>query len=157
MSKSVSMGAILKAVNEDIKNLDKNNIDGESSRTPTLHDKYTRLLYYEKVELESMKLAMKVLYRKLTEYYSGKADPEEYKKKPFAIKLKKDIDLYIESDETYIAAQQQVILQTEKVEYLKGIVNQINSRSFHLNNMLNYQRFKHGADKLGDHNYMDND
>ena len=144
--------------------------DWEASRIPTLHDKYRKILYFEKVELERMKAGLLPLIRKKRKYYKdGPANKEEEKKEgPFGERLigkfnigtdptsksKKEkqmievVELYVESDPDMIAARELVTKQAEKVEYLKDTLEELRKKSFHLSNIINTQRFKHGLDKM---------
>lgn len=127
-------------------------VDWESSRSQSLHQKYRKILFYEKTELDRMRNGVKPLIRLKTEYYTGKASPEIYKEKPFDFRLrtiKSEIDLYLDSDSELIEAFNFISLQAEKVELIKDTLDDIRKRSFNLSTILNSQRFKHGLDNLG--------
>ena len=86
------------------------------------------------------------LYREKWEYYSGKSDPQVYILKPFNLKiLRTDVDKYINADEVVQKA-------TQKVEYLKVVVDfldrtlrQITNRTFTIKNAIDWKRFTSGA------------
>jgi ethanolamine utilization cobalamin adenosyltransferase len=143
--------------------------DWESSRIPALHAKYRKILYFEKLEYERMKAAMMPVLRYKKEYYGGKCEPEVYKKQPFNLKLegkitktrikdgilipeiiKDELGMYVEADPDVIKLKELLTAQLEKVEYLKDMLEDIRKRSFHISNIINTQRFKHGLDKQKD-------
>jgi Recombination, repair and ssDNA binding protein UvsY len=125
----------------------KSEIDSESERTAKLHDKYIRLYLDELHELRRMERGMKLLLKKKTEYYLGKADPEVYKEKPFDLRvkpIKTDLKLYLDADPDMQAAQEIVDLQQRKVDYLKEKLGQINQRGFQINAINEWNKFSHG-------------
>ena len=67
--------------------IDPELLDEESIKIPQLHSKY--LKYLSDVKLLKIKKEMeyKVLLREKFEYYTGKADEEVYKEKPFDLKI----------------------------------------------------------------------
>ena len=69
--------------------IDPELLDEESIKIPQLHSKY--LKYLSDVKLLKIKKEMeyKVLLREKFEYYTGKADEEVYKEKPFDLKILK--------------------------------------------------------------------
>jgi hypothetical protein len=129
-------------------------VDWESGRTQQLHQKYRKLLYFEKVVLNEMKSGMAPLIRDKKEYYTGKAPEEVYKEKPFPLRLdtkgsrvlREELSMYLDADPEIMEAKRLINLQEEKVEYLKDTLNDIIRRSFHLSNIMKSLMFKHGLD-----------
>jgi hypothetical protein len=79
-------------------------------------------------------------------FFTGKAEPEEYKDKNFDLKvLRQDVDKFIDSDD-------EIIKQRQKIEYLKQIchycestLKQINNRTFQIKNAIEWKKFTMGS------------
>ena len=126
--------------------IDDTELDLESLKTPQLHSQYlktysTYALMMKKAEGDYSKLHIKKWL-----FFTGKADPEEYKEKNFDLKvLRQDVDKFIDSDD-------EIIKQRQKVEYLKQICNyceqtlkQINNRTFQIKNAIEWKKFTMGS------------
>ena len=129
---------------KDLK-IDDTELDLESLKTPQLHSQYlktysTYALMLKKAEGDYSKLHIKKWL-----FYTGKAEPEEYKEKNFDLKvLRQDVDKFIDSDD-------EIIKQRQKIEYLKQIchycestLKQINNRTFQIKNAIEFMRFNAG-------------
>ena len=126
--------------------IDDTELDTESLRTPTLHNKY--LQYYNKFNLllKKSQWEERTLQREKWEYYTGKSDPSVYKEKPFDLKvLKNDVHIYINADEDIQKVQAKIVYQEAIVNYLEQILRMINNRSFTIKNAIEWRRFTSGA------------
>jgi|TARA_B100000085_G_C18288317_1_gene409104 hypothetical protein len=130
---------------KDLK-IDDTELDLESLKTPQLHSQYlktysTYALMMKKAEGDYSKLHIKKWL-----FYTGKADPQEYKEKNFDLKvLRQDVDKFLDADD-------EIIKQRQKVEYLKQICNyceqtlkQINNRTFQIKNAVEWKKFTMGS------------
>tara|TARA_R100001460_G_scaffold3882_1_gene11267 strand:- start:837 stop:1265 length:429 start_codon:yes stop_codon:yes gene_type:complete len=130
---------------KDLK-IDDTELDLESLKTPQLHSQYlktysTYALMMKKAEGDYSKLHIKKWL-----FYTGKADPQEYKDKNFDLKvLRQDVDKFIDADD-------EIIKQRQKVEYLKQIcgycestLKQINNRTFQIKNAIEWKKFTMGS------------
>ena len=130
---------------KDLK-IDDTELDLESLKTPQLHSQYlktysTYALMMKKAEGDYSKLHIKKWL-----FFTGKADPEEYKEKNFDLKvLRQDVDKFIDSDD-------EIIKQRQKIEYLKQIchycestLKQINNRTFQIKNAIEWKKFTMGS------------
>lgn len=150
---------LMAMVDEDIgKPLRRDLVDWEASRTQSLHQKYRKILYAERVELNRMQSGIDPLRKqKRIEYLEGdsplRLDPKKKittEEKTASKKVIKDeVMFWIDADPDVMKARELVSLQAEKVEYLKDVLDDIRKRSFHLGIILNTQRFKHGLENLG--------
>ena len=126
--------------------IDDTELDLESLKTPQLHSQYlktysTYALMLKKAEGDYSKLHIKKWL-----FFTGKAEPQEYKDKNFDLKvLRQDVDKFIDSDDD-------IIKQRQKVEYLKQICNycentlkQINNRTFQIKNAKEWKKFTMGS------------
>ena len=126
--------------------IDKTQLDVESLAIPSKFNKYYKILMVEKVTFRKLESEYNVLYRRLWEYYSGKADAQTYRDRPFSIKLLKvDLPMYINSDAGIIAKSQILELQREKIKYLEQVLSVINNRSFQISNAINFLKFTNGG------------
>ena len=78
--------------------------------------------------------------------HTGKADPEEYQNENFDLKvLRQDVDKFLDADDS-------IIKQRQKIEYLKQIckfcedtLKQINNRTFQIKNAIEWKKFTEGS------------
>ncbi len=126
--------------------IDDTELDLESLKTPQLHSQYlktysTYALMMKKAEGDYSKLHIKKWL-----FFTGKADPQEYKDKNFDLKvLRQDVDKFIDADD-------EIMKQRQKVEYLKQIcsyceqtLKQINNRTFQIKNDIEWKKFTMGS------------
>ncbi len=126
--------------------IDEDVLDIESIKIPQLHSKY--LNYLSDVRLIKIKKEQdyKKLLRDKYEYYTGKADSEVYKQKPFDLKiLKQDVQLYIESDEEIQKSLSMLNYYKEMIFVLEKILDNINTRGFQIKNSIDWQKFMQGT------------
>ena len=123
-------------------------LDKESLKIPSLHNKYLKIYTSENLHLKKMSHDFKEMERHKFEYYSGKMSEEDLKEQgwdQFAHKLlKQDIPRYLESDRELIKLLLKIDYQKEKVETVKSIMTNINGRSFYINNAITWQKFLNG-------------
>jgi len=135
---------IMESWDKDSK-LDETELGAESTKIPTLHNKYLKIFLAERVRLFQMKADLKKKRRVLLEYYLGELDQEELKelgRDQFYKKLlKNEVDLYIDSDDMLTDISLKVTLQQEKVDYLESIIKSINNRGFQIKNAIEWNRF----------------
>ena len=87
----------------------------------------------------------KILWKNKHLYYSGRADPEVYKEKPFQIMvLKQDLPMYIDSDPEIQALQTKIKYYEEMMIFLEKVIVMINNRGYQIKNAIDWQRFTQG-------------
>ena len=123
-------------------------LDKESLKIPSLHNKYLKIYTAENLHLKRMTHDFKEMERNKFEYYSGKMCEDDLKERgweQFDHKLlKQDIPRYLESDTDLIKMLLKIDYQKEKVETVKSILTSINGRSFHISNAIKWQQFLNG-------------
>ena len=128
--------------------LDTVELDKESLKIPTLHNKYLKIYTNENLLLKKMNHDFKEMERDKFEYYSGKMCQEDLEERgwdQFDHKLlKQDIPRYLDSDSGLIKMLLRIDYQKEKVETVKSIMTSINGRSFHISNAIKWQQFLNG-------------
>ena len=126
---------------------DEHNIARESSKTSELFVKYIQLWDDEKTILKKLKSNIAKLIIQKRNYYSGNGTPEEYKEKPFNIKIRSDagVQKYIDADEDVLGAKDQIEIQEQKVEILLACLDEIKRRGYALKTALEEHKFKAGG------------
>ena len=125
--------------------IDDIDLDRESLGVPTLHSKYLKILYSEKLKLRKFIIQKKTLVKVLTEYYKGDLnnpeDLDELKREPWSRTiLKQDINSYVESDDEMIKLLTKIAYQEEVVSLLEDIMKNINNRTFHIKNAIEWRK-----------------
>ena len=131
-------------VERDLK-IDDTELDLESIRTPQIHNKYLKYFTQQSLQYEKLNDDYKVMYRMKWEYYTGKANPEIYRDKPFDLKvLKADVGIYLDSDGELQQLSQRIAYTKQIVEYLERILREINNRNWTIRNTIEWKKFLHG-------------
>lgn len=147
MERVLKLEEILALWEKDSK-VDTIELDKESLKIPSLHNKYLKIYTSENLHLKRMTHDFKEMERHKFEYYSGKMSEEDLKEQgwdQFDHKLlKQDIPRYLESDRELIKLLLKIDYQKEKVETVKSIMTNINGRSFYINNAITWQKFLNG-------------
>ena len=135
---------LYKEVERDLK-IDDTELDMESIRTPQIHNKYLKYFTQQSLQYKKLNDDYKVLYRIKWEYYTGKANPEVYREKPFDLKvLKADVGIYLESDGELQQLSQRMAYAKQIIEYLERILKEINNRNWNIRNTIEWKKFLHG-------------
>ena len=136
----------LQAQAEKDLSIDDTELDLESLKTPQLHSQYlktysTYALMMKKAEGDYSKLHIKKWL-----FFTGKADPQEYKDKNFDLKvLRQDVDKFIDADEEIIKSKQKIEYLKQICGYCESILKQINNRTFQIKNAIDWKKFTMGS------------
>lgn len=132
---------------EEDSKIDPDNLHNESIKIPSLHSKYYNI-YNNIVLLKKMEQnKYKILKKKKWLYYSGKADPEIYREKPFDHKvLKPDIDKYLDADEDIIRIVSKIDYYQTMLSFIDSILKTILSRTYQIKNAIEFMKFTAGYD-----------
>jgi hypothetical protein len=149
MENTLKLEEILALWETDSK-VDTIELDKESLKIPSLHNKYLKIYTSENLQLKKMTHDFKEMERSKFEYYSGKMSKEDLREREweqFDHKLlKQDIPRYLESDRELITMLLKIDYQKEKVETVKSIMSNINGRSFYINNAISWRKFLNAVD-----------
>ena len=144
---TMTLDEIRKMSSVDLK-IDETQLDGESLKTPQIHNKYLIMFTDEKLILQKMESDLAILKKNKWLYYTGKLSKEEldtYGWETFDLNiLKTDIDKFLSSDEDLILLQHRVTLQKEKVNYLENIIKIINNRQWYIRSAIDWIKFTQG-------------
>ena len=87
---------IIQQWEQDVK-IDRTELDAESIKIPSLHNKYYKIYIKEKIQLKAEEQDYKLYYKLKHEYYTGKLskqDLDENGWEPFQFVLKNDLSIY---------------------------------------------------------------
>tara|TARA_B100000123_G_C25492292_1_gene324119 strand:- start:146 stop:553 length:408 start_codon:yes stop_codon:yes gene_type:complete len=132
---------------EEDAGIDKVNLDREATNIPKLHHKYLTIL----LDIRAKKIAynhkLEELKKEKELYYSGQANPDDYKEKPFDLKLKTKAGV-----EKHVNTDPEVVDLLKKIEYmdilLEGanhILEQIKWRNSSIKSAIDWARFTSGS------------
>ena len=120
-------------------------LDGYSISIPELANKYHQLAFDERKTLRFLEAQYDIIKLSRWKYYSGKANPDEYEKEPFDLKvLKNDIDMFLSADKKIIDIKNKIEEQEEKVELIIDTAKVIQNASFNINNAIKWKKFLSG-------------
>jgi len=144
----MNLDEIRRKVSDDIK-MDKTELDIESMKTPQLHNKYLIIYTDEKLILGKLESDYKKLRKYKWLYYTGKMSQEQLDDmgwEPFALSLlKTDLDKFIDADDDIITLENKILLQKEKVEYLKSVVGIVTNRQWLIRSTIDWIKFTQGS------------
>ena len=132
---------------EEDSKIDPDNLHQESIKIPSLHSKYYKIYnnisLLKKIEENNYKILKKDKWM----YFSGKAEPEIYKKDPFDYKvLKADIDKYMDADGDLIKSATKIDYYQTMLNYLDSILKTIQNRTYQIKNSIEFLKFTAGYD-----------
>ncbi len=123
-------------------------LTGESLKIPLLHNKYYKILSAERLQLLEYQQDYDKLEMEKRQFYLY--GPDEYskergwKERPQGRVFKPELPGVLAGDPDLMHSKLKIAFQNEKVVYLEEIVKQINTRSYHINNAIKNECFKHG-------------
>ena len=130
---------------EEDSKIDEDELHTESTKIPSLHAKYYRILNNILLLKKIEENKFKQLKKEKWQYYTGKADPEVYIEKPFDHKvLRQDVDKYMDADEDLIKITSKIDYYQIMLNYLDSILKTINNRTYQIKNSIEWQQFIRG-------------
>lgn len=130
---------------EEDSKIDPDNLHLESIKIPSLHSKYYQI--YNNISLLKKLEENKFIELQKNKwlYYSGKADPEEYKKNPFDHRvMKADLEKYIGSDLDIIKSRTKLDYYQLMLKFLESIIKSIETRTYVIKNSIEFMKFTGG-------------
>lgn len=128
--------------------IDKSQLDIEALRIPKLHNKYMKYYVMEKLSLTKLRSEYNTLKRKLIEYYRGeltKVELEELGRPQYLNNpSSREIEILVDTDSLLIPHTLKFAAQTEKVDYIKGVIDAINARGYQIKNAIDFMRWTQG-------------
>jgi len=136
---------LLKMWEEDA-DIDRVSLDKESLAIPKLHHKYLTIL----MDIRSRKVAfnhqLETLKKEKEIFFSGQARPEEYKEKPFDLKLKTKagVEKHVNTDPDVIKLMQKIEYFDILLEGVQHIMDQIKWRNSSIKAAIDWAKFTSG-------------
>lgn len=131
---------------EEDSTINRAKLESEAIETPLLYSKYLNMLHTEIGMLKLLLSKQKTMELKKFQYYSGSANPSEYKESPFEHRvLKTDLPKYIMADPEFRSLDDKIELQTNKVKYLESCVKGISNRNWNIRNAIDMMKFNSGV------------
>jgi hypothetical protein len=129
--------------------IDITKLDQEALNISKLHHKYYLIYSQETIKLHDLKADYnKFVSARFNLLMYGTHDKDElpiYRQlNPKSTKLKPEVERILEGSEEYIEKNRKIAVQSEKVDFLKEIIKNINSRNFHIKEANSFLRFKNG-------------
>lgn len=141
----MTLEEIQQQAEKDLK-IDDTELDRESLATPIIHSKYLKHYSTYSLMLTKAESDYSQTYKNKWLFYTGKAEPEEYKQNNFDLKiLRQDVSTFIDADEDIIKAKQKVSYLKMTVKYLEETLKQISNRGFQIKNAIDWKRFTEGG------------
>ena len=132
--------------------INRRDLTESSIQTPILHSKYLQIFVQEKSRLVYFEMEQKKLLKTKWLYYNGKMTQEEmdelgWEYDPFhGLKvLKGEMDYYYDADEDIQKSEMKVLLQKQKTDTLKEIMDTLKWRHQNIRNIIDWQRFEAGG------------
>lgn len=136
---------ITQIINQDL-TIDRMNLVDEASRTPNLFTKYIAIFQEEKLKLRSLKKKYYLIYKSRREFYMGTAPEEDYREEVNDRKvLRQDVEIWLDADVKLQNQKDRVEYQECVVDMLERTIKEINSRTFHIKEMIAMIRFESGS------------
>jgi hypothetical protein len=130
--------------------IDKARLDDESLSIPKLHNKYQKLFRQAKTEFRRVEAEKKAVHNILYDYYSGalNSDPDRLamlQRPPLNKKYtKENIERLISGEHSYVLSVTELAEIEEVIDYLMEVVKQINNRSYHIKNAIQFLAWSRG-------------
>jgi len=126
--------------------IDDTELDLESLKTPQLHSQYLKTYSTYSLMLKKAEGDHSQLHLKKWLFFTGKADPQEYKDTNFDLKvLRQDVDKFIDADEEIIKSKQKIEYLKQICGYCESTLKQINNRTFQIKNAIEWKKFTMGS------------
>lgn len=123
-------------------------IKDEFSKIPKLHSKYLDILIQSRLYMRRNNDKYLKMKRIKWEYYNGKLDEDslkEYGWQPFAMKLKSDISIYLDSDDDLIKLKNSIYMHEQIIDFCDKVLGELKARTFQLRDVIAWERLVQGA------------
>ena len=140
---------IISEAKNDVLDKDEVDLDEAALSIPHLHQKWSTILMEEKLRMRKLTREQNRWLKIMIEYYSGKLSEEElteYNLEPFALKvLKKDIDTYINADQTLNDFEDIVDKQENLLALIDRKMKEISNRQWYIRCAIDHRKFMSGG------------
>jgi hypothetical protein len=130
-------------------NIDDINPDRSAAQSPHLHSKYLNILLDYKLRLTKTQFEYSQLKSLKAKYFRGEMTREELEERQWEQwqykTLKSDIEQLIDADSEVQKIQARVEYLKCVIFFLESVINEIRNRSFHIRNIVEFQKFRAGV------------
>lgn len=135
----------IKEMAEKDMDIDDLELDRESVSVPKLYSKYLSEHFECARRYMDLKERKDALFLERWRYYMGKQTDQYYAKNPLHERvLKTDVDKYLAADSMLVKMNRAVNMQKSVLEYVEGILKEIQRRGFHIRAAIDFIRFQNG-------------
>ena len=120
-------------------------LNDESINVSGQHGKWLGFALDETAKLALLRSKQKQMKLQKWNYYLGRGTAEEYKKRPFGLKvLKGEVQQYIDADQEYRNLEDKIAVKEAIVDFLDGAVRAITNKQWNIKNAIEFLKFKNG-------------
>lgn len=129
---------------KDLK-MDMENLHNESIDVSGQHGKWLGFAMDETGKLAALRSKQKRMKLQKWNYYLGRGTAEEYKRRPFGLKvLKNEVQQYIDADPEYRDIEDKIAAKEALVDFLDGAVRAVTNKQWNIKNAIEFLKFKNG-------------
>jgi hypothetical protein len=130
--------------------IDDDNLDRASVKTPNLHAKYLKILVSFKMKLSALEHEYKLLRQRKFRYYRGempKSELESYGWEQWqGVKpLKNEMEEFLDGDSDLNAINVKCQYTKNMIEAVDAIMNQLKARDWQIRNAIEWRKFVAGS------------
>lgn len=133
---------------DSIMDLSLTEIKQEFSKIPLLHSKYLDILIRSRLLMKRSQDKYQKMKKIKWEYYTGKLDEDalkEYGWEPFAMKLKSDINIYLDADDDLLKFKATIYMYEQMIDFCDKVLGELKARTFQLKDVIAWERLVQGA------------
>ena len=128
--------------------IDKTRLGDESLRIPKLHSYYYNIYVRERLSLGKMQDSQRELQYVLEQFFAKTLTDKELEEYGLVYGdkkvLKPDIPKAVANYKDMVTLNMKILMQKEKVEFLKSVMDMIKNRSFQIKDAVTMVMFEHG-------------
>lgn len=125
--------------------IDMTQLDIESIKIPSIHNKYLKILQAESLLFKKLSMEYAQLKKDKWLYYMGKAEPSIYVAEPFDLKItRSEVDIFIDGDPKIAILKAKMDYQQEKIKYLDEVIRGLNNRNWNIRNAIEWKKYTSG-------------
>lgn len=136
---------MLKAELEKDLKMDMDGLETDSLDVSAQHGKWLGFAMDETGKLVALRSKHKRMKLQKWNYYLGRGTAEEYKRRPFGLKvLKNEVQQYIDADAEYRELEDKIAAKEALVDFLDGAVRAVTNKQWNIKNAIEFLKFKNG-------------
>ncbi len=129
--------------------IDRSELAAELEKIPQLHSKYLNILVYHTLILKKLENEYKVLTKDKWDYFTNAMPVDEQERRGYEridkSILRQDIDKWMGADKEVADLVLKKAVHENIVEFCKYVIKEINSRSYTIRSMIDWEKFRSGG------------